>query len=48
MPDFVIVNGERIQLPQDCESDLAARAAFIAKAEKGAKADPPPPPAEEK
>lgn len=48
MPDFVIVNGERIELPHECESDLAARAAFIAKAEKGAKADPPPPPAEEK
>jgi len=48
MADFVIVNGERIQLPTECESDLAARAAFIAKAEKGAKADPPPPPAEEK
>jgi hypothetical protein len=48
MADFVIVNGERITLPPECESDLAARAAFIAKAEKGAKADPPPPPAEEK
>lgn len=47
MPDFVIVNGERLQLPRECESDLAARAAFIAKAEKGAKATPPPP-AEEK
>ena len=48
MPDFVIVDGERIQLPTECETDLEARAAFIAKAEKGAKAPPPPPPAEEK
>ena len=47
MPDFVVVNGERIALPVECETDMAARAAFIAKAEKGAKAAPPPP-AEEK
>ena len=48
MADFVIVDGERIALPAECETDMAARAAFIAKAEKGAKAPPPPPPAEEK
>lgn len=42
MADFVIVNGERIALPVECESDMAARAAFIAKAEKSAKATPPP------
>ena len=42
MADFVIVNGERIALPVECESDRAARAAFIAKAEKSAKATPPP------
>ena len=42
MADFVIVNGERIALPVECESDMAARASFIAKAEKSAKATPPP------
>ena len=31
MADHVIVNGERVTLPHECESDMAARAAFIAK-----------------
>lgn len=34
MPDFVIVNGQRVELPRDCENDLAARAAFIEKVTK--------------
>lgn len=43
MPDYVIVRGERIELPAECETDMAARAAFIAKAEKSATAPTPPP-----
>lgn len=31
MPDFVIVNGERVQFPPDTENDPAAKAAFLAK-----------------
>jgi formiminotetrahydrofolate cyclodeaminase len=37
MPDFVIVNGQRVELPRECENDMAARAAFIQKATKAAK-----------
>jgi hypothetical protein len=33
MADFVIVKGKRIALPSECEYDMAARAAFIAKLE---------------
>jgi hypothetical protein len=45
MADHVIVNGERVTLPAECENDLAARGAFIAKL---LKTPPPPPAAEEK
>ena len=38
MPDFVIVNGQRVELPRECEYDMAARAAFIEKAGKAPKA----------
>lgn len=43
MPDFYVTSkGKRIQLPPECEHDLDARAAFIAKAEgaKATKTDP--------
>jgi hypothetical protein len=37
MPDYVIVNGQRIELPRETEGDLAKRAAFIAKVTAAAK-----------
>lgn len=45
MADYVMVNGKPVALPVECESDMAARAAFITKATSAA---PPPPAAEEK
>lgn len=31
MPDFVVVQGKTVQLPPECEHDMAARAAVIQK-----------------
>lgn len=45
MPDFVVIHDQTIALPPECETDMAARAAFIAKAEQDAEAPTPAKPA---